>query len=402
MQNNSDQVSPAASPVQTGSAAAIQQAAAPAAASTTTGSLSGYVFFEPATGATSFNPTSPATGQAPLAGVSVTLTGSGGTETVATDASGAYSFDNLAPGTYSLSVAVPSGDADATSLPNGNGTAGTGTITGITIAAGQSQTNEDFPMTTASKQQLGQIYFTASLLVSGAQIPLAPFEQVVTPAPMPNVPQQVSPPTSIPGFSGRTVQVAGATSLPPGGSGGDQVIGGANPSSPLFEENVQDELWTQYGEQMNNWLNQAPEQSLIQGLNDLGNMDLLVPGSGASGQNLNSTPGSGGDNGNTAPTNIYDKLFNLNDRQSDGGVAPEDLGLLPEQQAATDQDAVSEVEMELAAMAPIGIRRLADQEEWSTATNVSAAAVAMLMLAVRDRAESQEAQAAYFERRRKR
>ena len=131
------------------------------------------------------------------------------------------------------------------------------------------------------RSQIGQIFFTASLLVSGVQIPLAPFEQVVTPAPGPTVPQQVGPPTFLPGFSGRTVQVAGGQNLPPGGSGGDAIIGGANPASPLYAGDVQDELWTAFGKrEANNWLNEGPEQEFMQQLNDLGNMNLLNAGGG--------------------------------------------------------------------------------------------------------------------------
>jgi hypothetical protein len=351
-------------------------------------SVSGFVFFEPTAGSPNFNPITPPTGESPLAGVTVTLTGPGGTQTTLTDATGAYSFSDLTPGTYSLSITAPTGDTSATAIPSGSdGTASAGKISDITVASGQTLSNENFPVISSSVSQLQQIFFTASLLVSGAQIPLAPFEQVVTPAPTPNVPQQMAPPTPLPGLTGRTFVVVGSQSLPQGGSGGDAIIGGANPASPLYSENTQDSIWPAFGEEgVNNWLNEGPEQAIMQRLNDLGDMNLLNGGNRGSvipfGDGMDSDDIRGG-------TDRLDDLFNFNDRFDGRGTGDYDLqGALAAASDSQNADAVDSQPVALlnsVEVAPMRVRRLPGEGEWSPNSSMSAAAVAAWMLVTNNR-----------------
>jgi hypothetical protein len=381
-------------------------ASAAAVASDPSGSLSGYVFFETTPGSPNFNPTAPATGESPLAGVTVTLDGPGGTQTTQTDATGTYSFGDLTPGTYSLSITPPTGDTAAQAIANGsNGTAGTGTISNISIGSGQNQAGENFAVDSSSVKQLSQIFFTASLLVSGAQIPIAPFEQVITPAPTPNVPQQVAPPMVLPGLSGRTLQVAGSQNLPQGGSGGDAIIGGANPASPLYAGNVQDEIWPTFGEQgVNNWLNEGPEEDIMQRLNDLGDMNLLNGGGDRGLPNSTSPSGAGTDGndsrgGNDRLNDLFN--FNFNDREFDDDLLRDSDLIRSNTHSAGEAAEGHAVRLDPIAVAPIATRRLPTETEWSAKSSVSAAAVAAWMLVTSGGGEERDDRIGCFERRRR-
>jgi large repetitive protein len=85
-----------------------------------------------------------------IAGVTVTLTGTDdqGTPvnlTATTDASGAYHFDNLRPGTYSVIETQPAAwDDGGDSVGSLGGTLGNDTVSAITLAAGQSGTGYNF------------------------------------------------------------------------------------------------------------------------------------------------------------------------------------------------------------------------------------------------------------------
>ena len=79
-----------------------------------------------------------------IAGVVVTLTSGSSTATTTTNAAGAYSFTNLAPGSYTVSVATPSGYV---SSPTGAGTPATDSDigSGTTVAiAGNTNNTIDF------------------------------------------------------------------------------------------------------------------------------------------------------------------------------------------------------------------------------------------------------------------
>ena len=64
--------------------------------------------------------------------------------TQTTDVNGDYQFDNLAAGTYSISVLNTSFASDTGSAGSLGGTALTGEITGITVTAGAAGTGYDF------------------------------------------------------------------------------------------------------------------------------------------------------------------------------------------------------------------------------------------------------------------
>ena len=109
--------------------------------------LSGYVYSETSVGSPEYDPSNPAAGESALAGITVTLTGTGGTQTTTTTAAGAYSFTNLAAGTYTLTETTPSGYTAETTFvgSQGTGTAGVGTITNIKMIVTAWGTNNDFP-----------------------------------------------------------------------------------------------------------------------------------------------------------------------------------------------------------------------------------------------------------------
>ncbi len=76
-------------------------------------------------------------GSAPVPSASVAVTGPGGTVTVITDADGIYAAENLAPGTYTISVTPPSGY----SLPVPT------ELTATVTAAGETIVDQDFTLT---------------------------------------------------------------------------------------------------------------------------------------------------------------------------------------------------------------------------------------------------------------
>ena len=85
-------------------------------------------------------------GEASLAGVTVTLTDSSNHKvTATTDTSGAYSFANLADGTYSLSESAPSGYLNGlTTKGSLGGSPGSGLISGITVDGSSDGTGYNF------------------------------------------------------------------------------------------------------------------------------------------------------------------------------------------------------------------------------------------------------------------
>ena len=89
--------------------------------------------------------------------------------------------------------------------------------------------------TASNVQQLQQIYFTASLLVSGAQIPLLPYEsqynKATVPPPTTNQQQQYAPPPTMPLLLAFSTPTVGARPLRIGGTGGRFRAGGV-PTTP--------------------------------------------------------------------------------------------------------------------------------------------------------------------------
>ena len=120
------------------------------------GTLSGFAFSELVPGSASFNPKSPASGEAAIAGATVTLTNSDGQQVgspVTTSATGAYQFTNIPVGTYTLTITPPTGYYGDTALvgTQNSGSGGSGAISGIKIENGTVGKNNDFGLlTTAS------------------------------------------------------------------------------------------------------------------------------------------------------------------------------------------------------------------------------------------------------------
>lgn len=89
------------------------------------------------------------TGESAISGRTVTLSGPSGPKTTATDSYGKYTFSNLAPGSYTICVAVPTNYAAS---PANQGTnesvdsdgAGTANCATVTLAAGEQKVDPDF------------------------------------------------------------------------------------------------------------------------------------------------------------------------------------------------------------------------------------------------------------------
>ena len=83
-------------------------------------------------------------GEPAIAGVTITRSGTSSGSTV-TASDGTWSFGGLAPGTYAVTETQPTGYADlAAHVGSGSGSAGTNTITGVTVASGAALTAYDF------------------------------------------------------------------------------------------------------------------------------------------------------------------------------------------------------------------------------------------------------------------
>ena len=108
------------------------------------GSIAGFVYTD------SDNSGTRTAGDAPLAGVAIALSGTdfrGAPVSLntTTDATGAYSFANLLPGSYTVTETQPAGYADATTNPGtAGGVAGPTTISSIALQSNQNSVNNNF------------------------------------------------------------------------------------------------------------------------------------------------------------------------------------------------------------------------------------------------------------------
>jgi uncharacterized protein (DUF2141 family) len=105
---------------------------------------------------------------APIAGVTVTLTGqdflgNGVSQTQQTDANGAYKFDNLLAGSYTITETEPSGFLHRIDLAGSQGgtASGSGAITQITLGAGIAGLRNDFGEVKAASLS-GSVYADAN------------------------------------------------------------------------------------------------------------------------------------------------------------------------------------------------------------------------------------------------
>jgi hypothetical protein len=84
-------------------------------------------------------------GERPIAGVQVTATGGGTTQTVVTDTYGVYTFDNLPAGTYAITETQPSTYSDGKdTLGNKGGTMANDKFSGIVLTTGASSSGYNF------------------------------------------------------------------------------------------------------------------------------------------------------------------------------------------------------------------------------------------------------------------
>jgi protocatechuate 3,4-dioxygenase beta subunit len=114
-----------------------------------------------------------ATGEPGIAGVTVRLTGTDGQghsvdKTTTTDAAGAYTFDNLKAGTYSVQEVQPKGFFDGTDKAGtSGGTVGSDKVTGIQFAAGATATGYTFAEQPRADLVLAQTPGTAAINPNG-------------------------------------------------------------------------------------------------------------------------------------------------------------------------------------------------------------------------------------------
>jgi hypothetical protein len=85
-------------------------------------------------------------GEPGIAGVTVTLTGPGGTQTTTTNANGGYLFTNLVPGSYTVTVSTPSGFTPSpVNAPGSNtGNDSNGSPATVSLGAGANDLSIDF------------------------------------------------------------------------------------------------------------------------------------------------------------------------------------------------------------------------------------------------------------------
>jgi protocatechuate 3,4-dioxygenase beta subunit len=126
-----------------------------------TTSISGHVWFD------ANNDGVRDASEAPIPGTTVTLTGGATTLTATTDANGFYSFDDLQPGTYTVTETQPTGYLDG---KDNAGSPGGGTVVedpvhdkiqNITLTSGQASENNDFGELKGSSLS-GFVYFDAN------------------------------------------------------------------------------------------------------------------------------------------------------------------------------------------------------------------------------------------------
>ncbi|HTU26850.1 MAG TPA: SdrD B-like domain-containing protein, partial [Pirellulales bacterium] len=161
-------------------------------ADTPTGSLSGYVFSETTAGLGNYTPDDSTVGEAPLAGVTVTLfdDDSETSETTITGLDGSYGFANLPAGDYSIAVSTPPGaEADADYVGSqDSGTTASNAIDNVDLAAGTNGTGNNF----------GEIVQSAALSGTVFVEPLAgssdynPSEPATGESPLPGVTVELS------------------------------------------------------------------------------------------------------------------------------------------------------------------------------------------------------------------
>jgi SdrD B-like domain len=255
------------------------------------GDLSGFVFSEPTAGSADFNSRKPAGGEAKVVGATVTLTDSDGNivgTPKITNSSGAYDFKNLQPGIYSVTVTAPTGFTSDKAWvgTQGDGSAGVGSVSDITIVYGSTAQQNNFPVfatppstSVSPAVNNGALDFTVSALQTGnltvtGQYAAPPTYHTLMPLQQPFVP------TFDAQFSSPAGPVAaGVDSLLSGtlGSGGDLQSGGAGPQLSLDQgDGALDRAFTLFGDtRTEQWSADEPILSLLEKLADVDEMSLV-------------------------------------------------------------------------------------------------------------------------------
>ena len=297
---------------------------------------------------------------------------------------------------------------------------GSGSAAAITLAATPPGVS-----TTSTPAQLQQVYFTVSLLYSGVQIPIAPYEKVMAQPPPPNVVQQFPAPVMSLTAPGLTIPTPGVRFVRLGGSGGDVNLAGANPGSALYAENVEDQIWPTFGErETKDWLSEGPEQEMLERLTDLGDLDLFA-GHGEGVQSNPFAPSGNGTEKDPGGSDWLDNDFDFNDGGKDDSSTPHS-GDSPRDDSLHSRDSLRDNEMlevgtpvgsdkhtdagvrteqaaefDPAAQAEAAVRRLPVESDWSSKPSPVVAAVTAWMLASGKPVEESLERVGYFQRRRK-
>jgi hypothetical protein len=230
-----------------------------------------------------------------------------------------------------------------------------------TVAASQPASSD--PTTT----QTQQIFFTVSLLYSGAQVPILPYERIVVPAPLPGQPQPFPSPGMVPEVLGLAIPAQGARPILAGGSGGDSSLSSANSGDAIYGNTPEDNLGSTFGNRAAEGpSSEVPAQEMIDQLSGLGEMDDLMGNDVVPPTGISAPGGAGG--GAAANGDMLEDQFDLDSEESghdslerdplDGGGAALRQGNLDD--ASQPTDLLSAIAIERGAQ--FAAARVADSE----------------------------------------
>ncbi|HEY2251668.1 MAG TPA: hypothetical protein VGH74_11430 [Planctomycetaceae bacterium] len=289
------------------------------------------------------------------------------------------SFENFAPA--SLAFAPDSSSATPAALASPQASSG------ANPAATQPSTSD------AQTAQLQQVFFTVSLLVSGAQVPILPYERTVVPATVPNQPQAFSAPSTVSEILGLSIPGLGARPVLLGSSGGgDSTLSSRISGDPLNSVNPQDQTWPSFGNrEAEGPSSEVPTQEMIDQVMGLGEMDDLmrndvVPPGGSAAPGI--TPGSA--EPGAAGTDQLEDDFNFDGGGADDATLERDASPAD---TGSDQGALFEgtSESHRIAVEPISLdpqatdTALPTRDDWSIEGKVVLSTALVSLLANRQR-----------------
>lgn len=249
-----------------------------------------------------------------------------------------------------------------------------------------------------------QVFFTVSLLASGAQVPILPYERVIVPAPTPNLqPQPFYPAITVPELTMTTVPV-GVLTARPRGTGGDVNFGGANPEGSEGEGSTPNQSSPTFGEPENGTSpTDGSQLDMNERTTELNDLNFLGNG-----------PGTGSNQNSDFPAGQHDgALEGTTDWLDDGaGFEPDNAtqpgnsmqpGGDPGRSGSQNGDleyARQVVLLDAVSQPSMANRRAAAEGERSN-SSVSVGAIAAWAILSSNRGSGSNDRVGYFERRRK-